>query len=100
MSRRVRVLVAGVVQGVNFRAFTRREAERLGLSGWVRNLADGRVEADVEGDPGTVDRLLAKLRTGPPISRVDRVDVTEMSGPGGAAGFEIRSTAEGPEGSE
>lgn len=75
--KRVHVWISGRVQGVGFRAALREEAIRFGLSGWVRNLADGRVEAVLEGDPAAVDRLLAWCHQGPPRARVAAVEVRE-----------------------
>lgn len=70
---RVQVRVEGRVQGVFFRDFTRREATRLGLTGWVRNLPDGAVEALFEGGEEAVAAMLTWLQTGSPRSRVDLV---------------------------
>ena len=67
------VRVTGVVQGVGFRWFVREKARRLGLSGWVRNLADGSVEVVAAGDPGQIDLLLGELKKGPPGAIVDAV---------------------------
>ena len=72
---RLRVMVSGRVQGVNFRAYTRREAQRLGLRGHARNLADGTVEVVAEGERERLERLLVWLRHGPPSARVDEVTV-------------------------
>lgn len=72
---RARILVRGLVQGVFYRQSTVHEAGRLGLSGGVRNLADGSVEAVAEGDRAAVERLVAWCRRGPPSARVDSVDV-------------------------
>jgi acylphosphatase len=70
--------VSGVVQGVGFRASTRDEALRYpGVSGWVRNLADGRVEAVFVGERAQVEKLVEWCRQGPPGSRVDDVEVVE-----------------------
>jgi len=71
---RVHVLIEGRVQGVFFRAATRDEARARGLQGWVRNLADGRVEALFEGDKPVVENMLAWCRKGPPYAYVDRVE--------------------------
>ncbi len=60
-----RVVVEGYVQGVGYRYFVRRAAMRLGVSGWVRNRADGSVEALVAGPAADVERLLAEMRRGP-----------------------------------
>lgn len=86
---RRRVWLSGRVQGVAFRASARREARAAGVDGWVRNLADGRVEAVFEGAPGAVEALLAWCREGPSAARVERVEVREEP-PEGAAGFEVR----------
>jgi len=68
-----RCLVGGRVQGVFFRAATREQAMRLGVSGYARNLGDGRVEIMVCGDPDAVAQLRDWLRTGPPMARVTGV---------------------------
>lgn len=65
--------IEGRVQGVWFRESMRREAERLGVTGWVRNLPDGSVEAVVQGSVEAVDALLVWSRTGPPMARVERI---------------------------
>lgn len=70
----VRVLVSGRVQGVNFRQSTRQTARRLGLSGWVRNLADGRVEVWAQGAEDQVEKLLDWLWLGPPAADVIGVE--------------------------
>ena len=72
---RVHVLIEGRVQGVFFRATTRDEARARGLAGWVRNRADGRVEAVFEGDKAVVENMLAWCRKGPPYSYVDHVEI-------------------------
>jgi acylphosphatase len=73
MTRR-RVVVHGRVQGVWFRDSMRREAERLGVAGWVRNRADGTVEAAIEGDDDAVARMVAWCDHGPSGARVTRVE--------------------------
>ncbi|MBG0567600.1 acylphosphatase [Actinoplanes aureus] len=72
---RKRVLVTGVVQGVFFRDTCRRVAGQQGVTGWVRNLPDGRVEAVFQGAPESVERLVTWCRTGPPDAQVTAVDV-------------------------
>jgi acylphosphatase len=89
-STAVRVLISGRVQGVSFRWYTVDEARRLEVSGWVRNLPDGRVEAHVEGERDAVERLVAWLRTGPPGARVDGL-VTQEAPVTGTTGFHIAS---------
>lgn len=81
----VRVLIKGRVQGVWFRAWTKQEAESLGLDGWVRNRADGRVEAVFAGPPAAVDAMVEACRRGPSAARVGHVEVrdeTEFVPPG------------------
>jgi acylphosphatase len=75
--KRVRVLIKGRVQGVFFRAYTRDAAIVAGVSGWVRNLSDGRVEALFEGEKDRVDQMIAWCHQGSPLSRVERVEVHE-----------------------
>jgi len=77
MNRRVTVLVSGIVQGVNFRRFTQLTAQQLGVHGWVRNLADGRVEGGFEGESEAVGFLLDWCRSGPPSGRVDHLEIRE-----------------------
>ncbi len=87
----VRLRAHGRVQGVFFRDSMRAEAERLGVSGWVRNDPDGTVEAVVSGEPGAVDALVAWAREGPAGARVERLDATdEPPADGAAQRFEVR----------
>jgi len=85
----VHVEISGMVQGVFFRDSCRSEARARGVSGWVRNTSAGTVEAQLEGDDGDVDALVAWCRTGPPRADVERVDVTDLD-PTGGRGFEVR----------
>jgi len=73
MKARARILISGEVQGVFYRDHTRRWASAVGLSGWVRNLPDGCVEALVEGERESIESLVAKLEKGPPLSRVENI---------------------------
>ena len=66
--------VRGRVQGVGFRWWAHREAETLGVVGWVRNLPDGSVEVMARGTVGALERLERALRRGPPMSMVDRLE--------------------------
>lgn len=75
--RRVHAVVSGDVQGVGFRYSARARARELGIAGWVRNLADGSVEVEAEGEAGAVERMLAWLDRGPSGARVASVAVTE-----------------------
>lgn len=83
------VVVAGRVQGVGFRRFVQRCAQREGVNGFVQNLPDGSVACEVEGPDAAVERFLADVRRGPALARVDRCDV-EAIPPRGAADFTIR----------
>jgi len=73
--RRVHVRICGQVQGVFFRASAEAEANRLGLTGWVRNRPDGSVELVAEGDQARLDALVAWCRHGPPRAEVDDVQI-------------------------
>ncbi len=84
-----RFLVSGRVQGVSFRAYTRAQAVALGLRGFARNLADGRVEVLVVGDAVAVDQLGDWLWTGSPLARVDDVVRSEADAAAAGEGFPI-----------
>lgn len=86
---RFRVVVSGLVQGVWFRESCRRQAVGLGVAGWVRNRADGTVEAHVEGREQDVANVVAWCRVGPPAAEVSRIDVTAQR-PEGTVGFQVR----------
>ncbi|MHA3791231.1 acylphosphatase [Sphingomonas sp. YL-JM2C] len=75
-----RIHVKGKVQGVWFRAWTVEQAAELGLDGWVRNRADGSVEAVAAGPADRVEEMIARCRRGSPASRVDAVDVEDTPG--------------------
>lgn len=83
------VRVTGRVQGVFFRAWTRDEARSLGVAGWVRNCADGSVEAHVEGEEGAVVKLVDRMASGPANARVEELSWDEAE-PSGLSGFELR----------
>lgn len=84
------LFVSGYVQGVFFRSTTRDIAKSLSLSGWVRNLADGRVEIMAEGEEEDVKRLIEWAKKGPPGARVLDVKVEYKEPQGAFEGFEIR----------
>jgi acylphosphatase len=86
---RRRVIVSGHVQGVWYRESLRRQAQALGITGWVRNSPDGTVEAGLEGDAAAVDTVIAWMRVGPPRARVTDVVVVEES-PTGELAFVVR----------
>ena len=83
------VYVSGQVQGVNFRFYTRQEALRLGLDGWVRNLMDGRVEVMIQGEEEAVNEMIAWCRRGPPSARVEDVQVLWETPKGTLSGFGV-----------
>jgi acylphosphatase len=85
-----RFLISGRVQGVGFRYFLEDRARTEGVHGWVRNLGDGRVEALVEGDRESVDRIEAAIWRGPSGARVDDVVVESTAPTGRATGFSVR----------
>ena len=87
-----RLTVFGRVQGVGYRDTLRYEAQRRGITGWVRNRRDGSVEALLQGAPELVEQLIAWARRGPPAARVDelRIDLPDDEPP--CSGFERRPT--------
>lgn len=87
----VHAIIRGRVQGVWFRAWTLGEARKLDLSGWVRNRADGTVEALFAGPDVKVEAMLGLCRKGPPLARVDGVE-TVPADPPGESGFHKLST--------
>ena len=89
MRIRVHVFITGDVQGVFFRSSTRSQANLLGISGWVKNAIDGRVEAVFEGDSDLVEKMVEFCRQGPLGARVDDVEVRREK-PMGEKGFEIK----------
>jgi acylphosphatase len=89
MKVRAHIFVSGRVQGVFFRDHTRRWASSSGLSGWVRNLADGRVEVLAEGEKEKIESLIGKLRAGPPLSWVENVEAEWKEYTGEFTGFHI-----------
>ena len=87
---RCHVFVSGLVQGVFYRAFTQENAEKLGLTGFVRNMYDNRVEAVVEGEEYKIKELLNILRKGPSGSNVSNLDVKWEQARNEFNSFEIR----------
>ena len=88
--KRVHVSVSGRVQGVFFRAETQRTAKGFNLTGWVRNMADGRVEAVFVGDDADIDKMLAWCHIGPSAARVDEVLTEEEPYTGEFSDFSIK----------
>ena len=85
----VRVRITGRVQGVFFRMETKKFADRLGVTGWVRNMADGRVEAVFQGDEDQITEMMAWCKNGPPLSRVENVAVSQENVTEKFTSFEI-----------
>ena len=90
MIARARVAFRGLVQGVYFRANCQRRAEELGLTGYVRNLRDGTVEAVFEGEKSVVEECIEWNATRQPRARVDRADVTWATPTGELESFKVR----------
>ena len=84
-----RVIVHGLVQGVGFRWSCLRQAERLGVTGWVRNASDGSVELSVHGDDAATSAMLDWLRAGPPGANVESIEQRDDTDPPPRR-FEIR----------
>ncbi len=89
LHRALRLLLTGRVQGVGFRHFTRKQAEALGLAGTVANLADGRVEIEVAGDPATLEEFKRRVRQGPRFGTVDELAEEEIAEPPEWEGFRV-----------
>jgi acylphosphatase len=89
-------LISGIVQGVGYRAWTTDVARTLGITGWVRNLHDGRVEVWAEGEAAQLDELETRCRVGPRSAQVTKIE-RELRTPRGHASFEETRTADTPE---
>ena len=85
-----RYVISGRVQGVGFRFFAEAAAAREGLHGWVQNLADGRVEASVEGEVEAVERFERSIAHGPPAARVSGLEIDELVPTHRQTGFSVR----------
>jgi acylphosphatase len=83
------VSVTGRVQGVFFRAWARAQATELGVTGWVRNCPDGRVDLHIEGEESAVEALIARLHRGPPAAQVEDVHLWDVE-LGDFDDFEVR----------
>ncbi len=90
MKVRAHVFLTGVVQGVSFRSSTRAQARLRNVTGWVRNLPDGRVESVMEGEKDDVESLIESCRRGPEGSRVDDARIAWEKPRGAYREFEIR----------
>lgn len=87
---RIHCFISGRVQGIAYRAYTQREATQLGLTGWVRNCPDGRVELVAEGEQGTLQQLVLWCHQGPPAAIVTDVETQWESDTGTYLAFDIR----------
>jgi len=88
--KRIHAYISGIVQGVFFRAATRRVAADLNLTGWVRNREDGSVEAVFEGEDAAMEKMLDWCKVGPRGARVDKVTTAEEHYTGGFKDFSIK----------
>ncbi len=89
MEAKAHILISGRVQGVLFRKGVTERAKYLGVTGWVKNLRDGRVEAMAEGEKSQVEELVRFCRVGPPGAKVVNVDVNWLEAAGEFRGFRI-----------
>lgn len=89
-AKRIHAIVKGKVQGVFYREFTRREAETIGVSGFVRNLKDGSVEIVAEGDEKKLNDFEKKFRKGPLMAFISQVELKEEPATGEFEGFDLR----------
>ena len=87
---RVYMRIKGRVQGVGFRFFVSETAQKMSVAGWVRNLPDGDVEAEVQGDEKNIEAVLKKIQAGHPWARVDNMNSDKIPDRSGETGFEIR----------
>jgi len=87
---RAHLSISGIVQGVCFRAYTQETAQGLGLTGWVRNLHDGRVEVIADGPKDKIQELIEWCHKGPPGAAVDNVEIEWMNATNEFKDFEIR----------
>lgn len=76
MDKRAQIIIIGRVQGVFFRDYTRENAIKIGLTGWVRNRPNGNVETVVEGEKDSIEKFIELLKKGPPVARVKEINVT------------------------
>ncbi|MFA5323565.1 MAG: acylphosphatase [Smithella sp.] len=87
--KRVHVYISGRVQGVCFRAIAQQKAKGFNLTGWVRNMSDGRVEAVFEGEDDNVDKMLNWCHVGPPAAQVEKVLTEEEPDTGELRNFSV-----------
>jgi acylphosphatase len=83
------VSITGRVQGVFFRSWLRQQADELGVTGWVRNCPDGRVDAHIEGEQAAVEQMIGRMHRGPPAAQVEDVKLWDVE-PCDFKDFEVR----------
>ena len=88
--KRVHLFISGTVQGVFFRASTVKKAKKIGVTGWVKNLPDRRVEALLEGNIEDVDKMIEWLKKGPSSAKVENVEIKEGEYKGEFNNFKIK----------
>lgn len=84
------ILVSGRVQGVLFRKHAQKEAQQLNLTGWAHNLIDGRVEILCEGEKENIEKFIEWCKKGPPLAKVDKIEIEHQAHKGEFKEFEIR----------
>ena len=84
------IFLSGRVQGVFFRENTKNKAKELGVFGWIKNLADGQVEAVFEGSKEDIEQIIEWVKKGPPLAKVEKVEVLEQKYQGEFKDFEIK----------
>jgi acylphosphatase len=89
-SERLHLIVSGRVQGVGYRYFAQRTARQLGVTGWVRNRGDGKVEGEAQAEPAVLAQFLAALREGPPMGHVTQLATQPAAPVADEAGFVIQ----------
>ncbi|MFN2145138.1 MAG: acylphosphatase [Anaerolineales bacterium] len=87
---RLHAIISGRVQGVGFRGFTATTAQRIGLTGWVRNKVNGTVETVAEGDQAQLDAFIRQISAGPGPSYVDNVEIQWLEATGEFSNFQVR----------
>jgi len=90
MKTNVHVIISGRVQGVWFRSSTKQKAEQLGVTGWVKNTRDGCVEAIFEGEENNIKEIVEWCHRGPPLAKIERVEVKNQNITNGFDGFSIK----------
>ncbi|KAF2876574.1 Acylphosphatase-like domain-containing protein [Massariosphaeria phaeospora] len=90
MTKRIQFKVGGEVQGVNFRSAACKQANRIGVTGWVANASDGTVRGEAQGSDDALDEFIQHLNKGPPAAHVSGVEHSDMAEKAGESGFEVK----------